>query len=94
MLGSRTPFGGADPSGVSERLPPETEVILTNLSRADLNGQPGIILGFDGSSGRYMVRLDVGNDIKVKPENVVPLADNDEDYDEDYDEMGESSGDD
>lgn len=43
------------------------------VSRRDLNGVKGIALRFDEVSGRWMVGLDSGENVKVKPSNLVDL---------------------
>ena len=42
------------------------------VSQPQLNGEIATVLGFDPSSGRYMVKVEAtGVSIKLKPENVV-----------------------
>ena len=55
-------------------------VVVTGTSREDLNGRAGLALAFDGSKGRYVVKLDeegedeAGPAIKVKPGNLKAAA--------------------
>ena len=45
-------------------------VVITGTSRDDLNGRAGLARSFDQSKARYVVRLDGGVELKVKPANL------------------------
>ena len=54
-------------------------VVITGTSREDLNGRAGPALSFDGSKGRYVVRLEEeggykGSTLKIKPGNLKSVA--------------------
>ena len=60
---------GADPSGLNGR-----RIMLQGLvSRADLNGQCGLVLSFDADEGRYAVQMESdGETVALKPSNLSP----------------------
>ena len=45
-------------------------VVITGTSREDLNGRAGLARSFDQSKARYVVRLEDGLELKVKPANL------------------------
>ena len=45
-------------------------VVITGTSREDLNGRAGLARSFDQSKAQYVVRLDGGLELKVKPANL------------------------
>ena len=49
-------------------------VVITGTSREDLNGRVGLARSFDQSKARYVVRLDGGVELKVKPANLQEVA--------------------
>ena len=55
-----------------------TNVTLTGLTGApELNGQTGVVLGWDSEAGRYVVRMDsprIGKHKKVRPENCIAVT--------------------
>lgn len=52
-------------------LPRGTKVVIDGLqSRADLNGQTGLVVTYVEEKGRYKVRIKDGSSIAVKPENI------------------------
>lgn len=57
---------------LAQALVRDSRVIIGGLvSRPELNGTKGTVLGWDDSTGRYMVRLDEGHkSIKLKSESV------------------------
>jgi curved DNA-binding protein CbpA len=57
-----------------DQVPPGTPVVLSGLSKEELNGQDGSVLGFDESRGRYQVQLEDGETVAVKPENFHQLV--------------------
>jgi hypothetical protein len=65
-------------------LPPDYEpgmvVRLDGLkARADLNGQWGMLLGFDDAKGRWNVRIEGSDDMAIRVENLLPVSQ--EEYD-------------
>ena len=45
-------------------------VVITGTSREDLNGRAGLARSFDQSKARYVVQLEDGLELKVKPANL------------------------
>ena len=56
-------------AGIIRKLSPLVgkRVVITGTSREDLNGRAGLARSFDQSKARYVVRLEDGLDLKVKP---------------------------
>eukprot|EP01051_Picozoa_sp_SAG22_P003786 SAG22_NODE_188_length_15821_cov_38.313319_22_plen_230_part_00 len=61
-----------------DRLPPGTAVLIQGLSAAaEHNGKAGTVAGFDPASGRYIVKLESGRLLRLRPgscQQVVPAA--------------------
>ena len=89
----------ADYPSANGLLKPPTSICVTGIvRRKELNGQNATLLGTHAETGRYMIRLVSGEEIKVKAENVLPLvrpiqasenAGEEEEEDEDYDDDDE-----
>eukprot|EP00908_Phaeocystis_cordata_P027347 Transcript_990.p1 GENE.Transcript_990~~Transcript_990.p1 ORF type:complete len:387 (+),score=137.87 Transcript_990:1603-2763(+) len=57
----------------TQMLPAGTLVTVHGLAAAaHHNGKRGLILGFDGENGRYVVELEDGSTVKLQPKNVTP----------------------
>ena len=56
-------------------LPGDDVTLHLLKSRPDLNGKRGTVLGLDGQTGRYKVRIGASEAIKVKPECLEPVLD-------------------
>ena len=63
-------------AGIIRKLSPLVgkRVVITGTSREDLNGRAGLARSFDQSKARYVVRLDGGVELKVKPANLEEAA--------------------
>ena len=68
--GGKQPAAAAALGGITP--PPGTHVELRCLqAKPELNGQRGVVTGFDASSGRCSVQLEDGRGpYKIKPENL------------------------
>ena len=49
-----------------------SQVVLAGLSRAELNGERGVVVSYDPKKGRLGVKLQKGSLLSVKPSNAVP----------------------
>ena len=52
-------------------IPLIEKVILNNLTKEYLNGKTGDIIGWDEKSGRYLIKLFVGETVSIKPNNIL-----------------------
>eukprot|EP00933_Yihiella_yeosuensis_P025322 TRINITY_DN19670_c0_g1_i1.p1 TRINITY_DN19670_c0_g1~~TRINITY_DN19670_c0_g1_i1.p1 ORF type:complete len:733 (+),score=151.90 TRINITY_DN19670_c0_g1_i1:196-2199(+) len=65
-----------EPASASKQMKPGGRVRLTGLkAAAALNGSTGILEKFDSSSERWEVKLEAGDIKAIRPDNLIPLED-------------------
>merc|ERR1711861_78044 len=58
-----------------DEIPPETQVVVYGLlSAPQHNGRQGMITSFVRDKGRYVVSLQSGESVSLKPDNFVQMA--------------------